>query len=124
MLRILAILVSICFIIIATLGFMPEFNHEGRLMGTIAMNSISNILYLGTGITGLLCGMRGTHFSRYFFIALGLSYTMMTLLGFYDSSMTFFRDVVTNDISNWFHATIATIALYLGFGILNKNSND
>jgi hypothetical protein len=124
MLRLLAILVGICFIIIGVLGFMPEFTSQGRLMGTIATNSISNIIHLATGILGLMCGVKGTKLSRYFFIALGMSYGILALLGFYDSSLAFFRYVVTNGASNIFHAVIAIIALALGFGLINKHSND
>jgi hypothetical protein len=124
MLRIFAGLVGIMFIIIAVLGFMPEYVHEGKLLGTFAINSLSNILHLATGIIGLMCGVRGTRYSKYFFIALGLFYGILALMGFYDSTMLFFRFIVTNGASNFFHAIIAIVALYLGFGYFSKKATD
>ena len=115
MLRILTFFVGILFILVAILGFMPEFISEGRFLGIFAINSINNIAHLATGVIALLCALKSSRTCTYFFIVLGIIYGILAILGLYDSSMTIFQFITTNAANNFFHATLALIALYIGF---------
>lgn len=121
MVRIAAFVIGLLLIIIAVLGFMPEFNQGGKFLGFFAINSISNIMHLATGVIGMMCGLKNSKTSTYFFIAIGVIYAIMALLGIYDSTMAIFRFIAADGANNIFHAIIAAIALYFGIAYLRKS---
>lgn len=121
MVRAIASLLGILLITLAVLGFMPEFNQGGKLLGSFAINSLSNIMHLVTGVIALMCGLKSSKASVYFFLVLGFIYGTMAILGFYDSTLALFHYIVADGANNIFHALISVIALYLGFSYLRKS---
>ncbi|MBA3238314.1 MAG: DUF4383 domain-containing protein [Parachlamydiaceae bacterium] len=115
MLRILTFFVGILFIIAAVLGFMPEFFSDGKFLGVFAIRSLNNIAHLAIGIIGLLCAFKNSRVCTYFFIALGVIFGILALLGLFDNTMTLFQYFTTNAPLNVFYATFSLIALYIGF---------
>lgn len=120
MLRVLTFFVGILFMIVAILGFMPEFINDGKFLGIFAINSINNIAHLATGVIALLCSLKSSWACSYFFIALGIIYGLLAVLGLFDSSMTLFKYITTNAANNFFHAVLALIAFYIGILSLRK----
>lgn len=120
MVRIIAGTLGIILIMLAVLGFMPEFNQNGKLMGVFAISSFTNILHLATGIISLMCAIKSSLASVYFFLAIGLIYALTAFLGFYDSSLAIFRFLAADGANNWLHAIVAAIALYTGIYFYRK----
>lgn len=120
MVRFIAAVLGIILIVVAVLGFMPEFNQNGKFMGLFAITSFSNILHLATGVISLMCGLKSSKASIIFFIAVGLIYGITSLLGFYDNTMALFRFLAADGANNWFHAIIAAVALYVGIYFYRK----
>lgn len=122
MVRVAAFTIGIILLAIAVMGFMPEFNHSGRILGFFAINSFSNLMHLATGIIALMCAIQGRPASSYFFIAIGIIYAVMALLGFWDATIALFHYIIADGANNIFHAIIAAIALYFGFSYFRKQS--
>lgn len=120
MLRLLAIILGIIFMIFGVLGFMPEFYSDGKFLGLFANSSINNIFHLGVGTVGLMSGVRGGTAPFYFFIGAGVVYGIVAILGFYDSSMMFFKFLATSSFNNWLYAGIAALSLYLAISLRAK----
>lgn len=120
MVRFIAAALGILLIIVGVLGFMPEFNQNGKFMGIFAITSISNIVHLVTGVISLMCGIRSSKASVIFFLAIGLVYGLTALLGFYDNTLAIFRFLAADGANNWFHAIIAIVALYMGIYFYRK----
>lgn len=120
MVRFIASALGILLIVVAVLGFMPEFNQSGKLLGIFAITSISNIMHLVTGVIALMCGLKSSKASVFFFIAVGVIYGATAILGFYDNTMALFRFLASDGANNWFHAIIAAVALYLGIYYFRK----
>lgn len=115
MVRFIAAILGILLITVAVLGFMPEFNQSGKIFGIFTVSSISNLVHLVTGIISLMCGLKSSKASAYFFIGIGLLYGIAAILGFYDNTLAIFRFLVADGANNWFHAIIAAVALYAGY---------
>lgn len=122
MIRIAAFIIGLIFIAVAIMGFMPEFNREGRILGFFAISSFSNLLHLATGVIGMMCAIQGSKASSYFFIAIGLIYAIMTLLALWDTTLSLFRYIVADGANNIFHGIIAALALYFGISYFRKKT--
>ncbi len=124
MLRTIAFITGIIFIVFAVLGFMPEFVSGNKLFGIFAVNTLHNFMHLVVGIVALLCSLKSMKASRYFFIGLGLIFGMMALTGLYDDSVALFRYIATNSANTWLRAAIAALSLYIAITFSRKKSQD
>lgn len=115
--RILAMIFGLVFMILAVLGFMPEFYSNGKFLGLFANSSINNIFHLLVGTLGLMAGVRGSLYPRYFFIIVGAIYALIALLGFFDSTMSFFKFLTTSVYNNWLYLITGLLALYFGIAL-------
>lgn len=120
MVRFIASALGIILITVAVLGFMPEFNQNGKFMGIFAITSISNIVHLVTGVISLMCGLKSSKASVIFFLVIGALYGLAAFLGFYDNTLAIFRFLAADGANNWFHAIVAAVALYTGIFFYRK----
>lgn len=121
MARFIAALLGIILIVVAVLGFMPEFNQAGTFLGIFAISSGSNIMHLVTGVISLMCGLKSTQAAVIFFLVIGIFYAITALLGIFDNTLTIVRFLATDTANNLFHAIIALIALYVGIYFYRKD---
>lgn len=122
MLRTAAFIIGFILVLIGILGFMPEFNRGGRILGFFAISSFSNLMHLITGVIAMLCAIQGKRASSYFFIVIGIIYAIMAILGFWDATLALFRYIVADGANNIFHAVVAAVALYFGINYFRKHS--
>lgn len=115
LLRILTFFIGILFIILAVLGFMPEFFYNGKFLGVFTTNSLNNIMHLATGIIALLCGLKSNYASMVFFLVIGGLYGVLAIVGLFDSSFALFRFIATNMANSILYAIVALVSLYIGF---------
>lgn len=115
MLKVLAILSGLVFIIIGILGFLPDYAPAGKLFGLFSVNLEHNIVHLATGVIALLCGFSSSTASKAFFIIFGLVYAAVAAAGFYFGEGLLFNTIAINTADNWLHTGIALVSLYFGF---------
>lgn len=120
MLKFLAILMGLIFLISGVLGFFPTYAPTGKLFNLFLVNFPHNLIHTATGIIAILCGFSSSRASRSFFIILGLAYAGIAGLGFYTESDMLFKTIANNTADNWLHAGIAIISLYVGFFLGKK----
>jgi len=116
MLRTLAILFGIVFIIVGVLGFLPTFVVDGKLFELFQINFEHNILHLVSGILALLCGLSSRFSSKIFFIIFGVVYAFLAALGFMQGEGVLFEMIAINMADNWLNAGVAALSLLIGFG--------
>ena len=120
MLKILAILFGLVFIIVGILGFLPDYAPNEKLFEMFTADLGHNVLLITTGVIALLCGFSSSGASRAFFILAGLAYAVIAGLGFYYGEGLLYSTLKVNHADNWLHAGISLIALYFGFFVRTK----
>lgn len=115
MLRTCAIIFGLIMLVIGVLGFVPEANPNGLLLGIFHVNFEHNVVHLATGIVSILCGLVSGHASRLFFQIFGLIYAVVAILGFYYGDRPIFGILANNIPDALLHTAIAAFSLYLGF---------
>lgn len=120
MLKVLAILFGLIFIITGILGFLPQYSPDEYLFGIFAVNLPHNLANLATGVIAILCGFSSSRASKLFFIIFGLIFAVFAGLGFYYGEDKLFGLIAINQAGNWLNAAVAAIALYLGLTLHSK----
>lgn len=115
MLKTIAIIFGIIMVIVGALGFVPEANPNGRLLGVFHVNLEHNLIHIATGIVSIICGLVSEHASRLFFQIFGIIYGLVALLGLYYGDRPILGLVANNMADVVLHFIIAIFALYLGF---------
>jgi hypothetical protein len=115
MLKTIAIIFGIIMLIVGALGFVPEANPNGRLLGVFHVNFEHNLIHIATGIVSILCGLVSEHASRLFFQIFGIVYGLVALLGLYYGDRPILGLIANNMADVVLHFIIAAFALYLGF---------
>ena len=120
MVKSLAILFGIVFLVVGILGFVPAAtpvtNGMPMLLGIFHVNTAHNIVHLASGIVFLLCGMAGAGASRTFFKIFGIVYAIVAVWGFVAGNGNTLFVVSNNAAVTWLHVVLALAMLYLGFG--------
>lgn len=114
MLKILAILFGLAFIVSGILGFLPDFTPNGKLLTLFLVNPMHNIFHLVSGIVALVCGLTSSLAAKLFFIIFGVIYAIVAVLGFMMGSGMLFDQIAINGADNWLHAITAAVSLYFG----------
>lgn len=115
MLKTLAIIFGIFFILFGILGFIPSVAPMNMLFGVFSANALLNIVYLISGIIALWTGFTSTHASKLYFQIFGIIYALITILGFIAGECYILGIFANNMANNWLHLVIAVIALWVGF---------
>lgn len=115
MLRTCAVIFGLVMLGVGALGFVPEANPNGLLLGFFHVNFEHNLVHIATGIVSILCGLISGHASRLFFQIFGGIYLIVAILGFYYGERPIFGILANNLPDAFLHTAIAVISLYLGF---------
>jgi hypothetical protein len=117
MLKNIAIIYGIVFIIIGILGFVTMATPGGYLLGVFLINTPHNLVPLFTGLIALWIGISRPHGARLFFQIFGFIYALLAILGFIGGDQAIFGVIANNKADSWLHLLIAIITLYFGFGL-------
>ncbi len=109
-----AIIAGILFILLGAAGFVPALCPGGLLFGVLTVNEIQGIVYIATGMLGLLLGLGGEAKGRTFFRIFGVVYALIAILGFMHVSGASVG-IEMNTADNVLHAVLAVIGLAIGF---------
>ena len=115
MLKTVATIFGIVFLIIGVLGFIPAAAPNGMLLGIFHVNDLHNVVHLLTGAIALIAGWTGTHASRLYFQVFGIVYAIVAILGFFQGRSAVLGVLANNIADAWLHTVIALVALYFGF---------
>ena len=120
MLRTLATIFGLVLIAFGVLGFLPELTPEGKLLGIFMVNPVHNVIHLVSGGVALFCGLSSTFASKVYFIAFGIVYAAVAVLGFMLGEGMLFDLIAINTADNWLHTVIAVVSLYFGLFLSRK----
>ena len=120
MLRALAVVFGILFLVIGVLGFVPSMTPNGLLFEYFQVNSAHNIVHLLTGVVALFAGLSGAVASLWFFRLFGLVYAAVALHGFIRPGDMILGVIANNTADTWLHAGIALVSLLIGFGCCSR----
>lgn len=115
MLRTMAIIFGLAFLLVGILGFVPSATPNGMLLGIFHVNMIHNIIHLVTGAIALWVGLQSAHSARQFFRIFGIIYAAVTVLGFIYGDKDILGYIANNSADNWLHLAVSVISLYFGF---------
>ena len=121
MIKGLAILFGIVFLVVGILGYVPAVtpstNGMPMLLGIFHVNSAHNVVHLVSGIIFLLCGFSGVGPSRLFFRIFGVVYALVAILGFAKGD-GYLLGLISNNMADvWLHVVLAVVMLIIGFGL-------
>jgi len=119
MLKKLAIVFGVIFLLVGILGFVPAFSplhsHGMRyLLGLFMVGGLHNVVHLLSGALALAAGLNSEKLSQLWFRAFGTVYALVTVVGFIqkDTVLGLFH-VNTGD--NFLHLGLAVVILAVGF---------
>lgn len=123
MLKKLASLFGVIFLVIGVLGFVPAATTNGMLLGFFHVNLWHNIVHLLTGVIALSagcgccasCSICDKWTPKLFFQAFGVIYGLVAVLGFWYGNEAIFGWIANNTADTFLHVGVAVVSLYLGF---------
>ncbi len=119
MVRKIALIFGIVYVLIGVLGFVPALtttdkNGMDLLLGIFMVGAVHNIIHLAVGAVAI--AMSKTFASaRLFFKGIGLVYGLIAIVGFVQGN-TVLGIIDVNAADNFLHLASSLAALYLGFG--------
>jgi hypothetical protein len=116
LLRTLAVIYGILFLVLGILGFIPNISPHEMLFWVFNVNPLLNVIHLITGIIAVWIGAVSVHGSKTYFVAVGIIYVILGILGFGYQKHEIFEVIANNMADAWMHLVLGVIGLYFGFG--------
>ena len=120
MLKTVAMVFGVFFLVIGVLGFVPAATPGDMLFGVFHVNFVHNVVHLVTGVVALYCGSEGDELSKMFFRVFGVVYAVVAVLGFVYGTGDIFGVMANNMADNWLHVVVAAVSVYFGFFYCHK----
>src|SRR2546423_2370509 len=115
MVKSMAVLFGIVFLVVGILGFVPAVTKDQMLLGIFHVNAAHNAVHLLSGVVALICGMTGVGASRLYFRIFGLVYAAVAVMGFLNPGDTMLLGLISNNTADtWLHVAIAAVSLLAG----------
>lgn len=112
MLRMIAFLFGVAFILAGVAGYLPSFTQNGLLFGYFMVNPMHNMVHIVSGLVAIFaCTNAG--YAKWFFRLFGIIYGLVAISGFYWHGDLMMMHM--NMADNMLHTVIAIVSLYLGF---------
>jgi hypothetical protein len=116
MIKTLATIFGVVFLIVGILGFIPGVTDNGHLLGIFHVNTAHNLVHIVSGIVALIAAATSARAAQNYFRVFGLIYGVVALLGFLTGGDQPLLGIIANNAANnWLHVGIAVISLALGF---------
>jgi hypothetical protein len=121
MVKSLAILFGIVFLVIGILGFVPGITTDTgggmpMLLGIFHVNPAHDVVHIISGIIFLIAAMAGPGPSRTWFKIFGVIYAIVAIWGFAVGNANTLWVVSNNVADTWLHVVLAVVMLIIGFG--------
>src|SRR5581483_2277433 len=82
MLRTIALLFGVIFLVVGLLGFVPALAPNQMLLGIFHVNAAHNVVHLLSGVLALWAGLSSVTYSRLYFRIFGVVYGLVAIPGF------------------------------------------
>ena len=121
MLKRLAMIFGVIFILIGVAGFIEalapgaDTGDHAMLFGLFAVDPIHNWVHILSGVAALVAGFMSEGASRAYFRIFGVVYAAVTILGLFVGRGEMLGIMANNFADVGLHLVIATAALLLGF---------
>lgn len=122
MLKKLALLFGIVFLVLGVLGFVPAAAPGGLLFGHLHVSLLHNLVRLAIGVFGVYVGWCYCSETcgkwcdpRLFFKVVGVFYAVLVVLGLVHGGEPVLGVLVSNHADTIFRVVVAVVSLYLGF---------
>ena len=116
MLKSLAILFGLVFLVIGILGFVPGIAPDHMLFNRFHVNGVHNLVHIVSGVIFLIAGRSGAAAARTWFQIFGIIYAIVAVWGFAVGTGNTLLIVSNNPADTWLHVVLAVVMLFLGFG--------
>ena len=116
MLKKLAYVFGVVFLLLGVLGFVPGATTDGHLLGIFDVSPLHNIIHLLSGVAALALASMGNEKAKLYFQVFGVVYLIVTIVGFIQGT-TVLGLIGVNSADNLLHLAISAVALYAGFGM-------
>ncbi len=118
MIRTVALVYGVVFLVVGILGFIPGATVEGEyLLGIFGVNALHNVVHLLFGVLGIAAAL--TRWSRPYFQGVGVIYLLLGVMGFipglYLGDDMLLGLVHINLADNLLHLALGGVAAYFGF---------
>ncbi len=120
MLKKIALVTGVVFILVGIMGLIPALTPDGKLLGLFLVTGGlpgggENVVHILSGIAALVASQR-LDWARLFFKVIGVVYALVTVLGFLIGEGSILGLVHVNMADNFLHLVFTAAFLYLGFG--------
>lgn len=115
MVKTMAVLFGVVFLLVGILGFVPAVTKDQMLLGIFHVNAAHNCVHLLSGVVALIAGMAGAGAARWYFRIFGLVYGLVAVMGFMMGDGMLLGLISNNTADTWLHVGIAAVSLILGF---------
>lgn len=122
MMKRIAIVFGVVFILAGVLGFVPAVapmsatTGHPMLFGAFAVDGVHNWVHILSGIIALIVAYYGALASRTYFKVFGIIYALVAVWGIFMGRENLLGDFMANNAADVvLHAAIAIVALFLGF---------
>src|SRR3954467_9392166 len=124
MVKTMAVLFGLVFLVIGALGFFPAVTKDDMLLGIFHVNAAHNVVHLLSGAVALFCGMTSLGASRNYFRIFGVVYGAVAVLGLMHMGehTNLLGLISNNDADTYLHIGIAAVSLILGFLPANRET--
>ena len=115
MVKSMAVLFGVVFLLIGILGFVPAVTKDHMLLGVFHVNAAHNVVNLLSGAAALFAGKTSVGASRTYFRIFGVIYGLVAVMGFFVGDGMLLGLISNNTAVTWLHVAIAAVSLILGF---------
>jgi hypothetical protein len=115
MVKTMATVFGVVFLLVGILGFVPGITENGHLLGIFHVNTAHNIVHILSGVAALIAAGISFKAAVNYFRIFGLIYGLVAVLGFFGGDQPVLGIIANNTADNWLHVAIALVALTLGF---------
>lgn len=116
MLKNLARIFGIVFLVIGVAGFIGVLTPNGNLLGVFDVSPIHNWIHILSGVAALALASSGEKYAQLYFKIFGVVYGLVTVIGFIQKT-TVLHLIGVNLADNLLHLAITAVALYAGYGV-------
>jgi hypothetical protein len=115
----MAWLFAAIFVVVGVLGFVPGMTSNGMLLGIFMVDTMHNLIHIISGLLAGYMAVTSPKFARMYFKGFGAIYAFVAIVGFIQND-TVLGIISTNMADHVLHVIIATLMLYIGFIMNDK----
>ncbi len=116
MIKKLAIVFGVVFLLVGILGFIPAATPDHKLLGLFMVGGIHNIIHLLSGAVAIAAAMSSEKYAQLYFRVFGTVYALVTVIGFLQKGSVLGIFPV-NMADNFLHLVLAVAILAVGFAV-------